>query len=75
MNELVKNAIHVLSEINAKHLDECSVDELAQLQFYLNEHQGAIFVKTVGRMSLTINEMQRDLDDAETYRMEQLERG
>jgi len=41
-----------LSEIEAKHLDNCSVQELAQLQYWLYKHQGSIFVKSIGRLAL-----------------------
>jgi len=46
--------IHLLSEIDAKDLDAASVEDLAQLQFWLSKHQGSIFVKTVGRLAFLL---------------------
>jgi hypothetical protein len=51
MTANVHAAIRELSEISTKDLDDCSVEELAQLQYWLNKHQGAIFVKTIGRLA------------------------
>lgn len=52
----VLKAITALSEIEAKDLDECSVEELAQLMYWLQKHQGSIFVKSVGRLALLIKQ-------------------
>lgn len=51
MSDKVLDAIHALSEISAKDLDECSVQSLAQFMYWLQRHQGSIFVKTVGRLA------------------------
>jgi hypothetical protein len=48
--------ILLLSEIDAKDLDDASVEDLAQLQYWLSKHQGSIFVKTVGRLAVIIKE-------------------
>ena len=47
----VLSAMIALVEINAKDLDVCSVKELAQFQYWLQKHQGSIFVKTIGRLA------------------------
>jgi len=49
--DVILNAITALSEIDARELDNCSVEELAQLQYWLYKHQGSIFVKTIGRLA------------------------
>lgn len=54
MMDKILRAINILSEIDAGDLDSCSVQDLAQFQYWLSKHQGAIFVKTVGRMALII---------------------
>lgn len=50
----IAKAINILSEINAKDLDDSSIQDLAQLQYWLLKHQGSIFVKTVGRTAGTL---------------------
>lgn len=52
----VHDAIMSLSEITAEDLDNCTVQELAQLQYWLSKHQGSIFVKTIGRMAAIVEE-------------------
>lgn len=47
----VLEIIHLLSELEVIDLDNSSVEELAQLQYWLSKHQGSIFVKTVGRLA------------------------
>ncbi len=47
----ILKVIRLLSEVEAKDLDDCSVEELAQLQFWLSKHQGSIFVKTIDRFA------------------------
>ena len=44
-------AIDALSQITARHLDNASVEELAQLFYWGSKYQGSIFVKTIGRLS------------------------
>lgn len=51
MNEKIITAITALSAIDAKDLDECSVEELAQFHYWLMKWPGSIFVKTVGRIA------------------------
>ena len=51
MKTKILTAITALSEIDSRHLDACSVEELAQLHYWLVKHQGAIFVKIVGRLA------------------------
>ena len=50
----ILEVILLLSEIDAKDLDGASVEDLAQLQFWLSKHQGSIFVKTVGRLAVIL---------------------
>lgn len=57
MTHKVHNAILLLGDINAADLDACTVEELAQLQYWLAKHQGAIFVKTVGRLSANMEKL------------------
>lgn len=47
---LVFEAIDILSQISPRDLDNCTIAELAQFQYWLLKHQGAIFVKTIGRL-------------------------
>jgi len=54
MNGKIANLIRSLGEVTSTDIDDCSVDELVQLQYWLMRHQGAIFVKSVGRLSLDI---------------------
>ena len=56
-DNLISCICNLLSEVDAKTLDECSVEELTQLQYWLSKHQGSIFVKTVGRMAGRFNEL------------------
>jgi len=56
---LILKAITILSEIDATHLDHCSIQELAQFQYWLYKHQGAIFVKAIGRLDLRISGLER----------------
>lgn len=51
MSPNVLSVITAIDRVTAKDLDECSVGELALLQFALHRNTGAIFVKTVGRMA------------------------
>lgn len=62
-------AITALSNIEAKDLDGCSVEELAQFMYWLQAHQGSIFVKSVGRLALMVEEKRKEsLDfDREFY--------
>ena len=53
-SEKIAKAIQILSEIDAADLDRCSVEDLAQLQYWLSKYQGSIFVKTVGRLASLI---------------------
>lgn len=55
MTHKVHNAILLLGDINAADLDACTVEELAQLQYWLTKHQGAVFVKTVGRLAVKMD--------------------
>jgi len=48
----VMSVIAAINNVETKDLDDCSVEELAQLQYWLVKLQGPIFVKTVGRLAL-----------------------
>ncbi len=50
-SDKIGDVIDLLSNIRAKDLDECSVEKLTQLQYWLQRHQGSIFVKAVGKMT------------------------
>jgi hypothetical protein len=54
MENKILTAITTLSEIDARHLDACSVEELVQFHYWLTKHQGSIFVKTVGRLAVML---------------------
>jgi hypothetical protein len=51
MKSKIAQAIAILSKIDAKDLDDASILDLTQLQYWLMKHQGSIFVKTVGRIA------------------------
>ena len=51
MSNTITCIIDDLSELTAKDLDACTVNELCQLKYWLDKWQGPIFVKTVGRMA------------------------
>ena len=50
----ILSIIELLSEVDAKDLDNLSVTELAQFYYWLTKHQGSIFVKSVGRLGVKI---------------------
>jgi len=64
MRRKVCSAIEVLGQITSTDLDECTVEELVQFQFWLSKHQGAVFVKTVGRLSVSLDEHLNPKDGA-----------
>ena len=49
----VGDAIAALSTITSSDLDNAGFDKLVQFQYWLMKHQGAVFVKTVGRLMPT----------------------
>ena len=53
-HDKINSIINLLSEIHAKDLDNCSVETLTQFQDWLSKHQGAIFIKTVGRLAAIV---------------------
>ena len=52
----VLKIINALSEIDARDLDALSVEDLAQFWYWLTKHQGSIFVKSVGRLGIKIED-------------------
>ena len=48
----VISVIDAINQVGTKDLDNCSVEELTQLQYWLFKLEGPIFVKTVGRLAL-----------------------
>jgi hypothetical protein len=60
MNNIAK-AIDALSEITSTELDEAGIQNLCQLQYWLNKYQGAIFIKTVGKLDVCGEDKARGL--------------
>ncbi len=56
-NQKIQEVITRLSEITPNHLDECSVEDLCQFQYWLQRHQGSVFIKTVGRIPTIANDV------------------
>jgi len=50
MSNKILKIIELLSEVDARDLDALDVESLAQFYYWLVKHQGAIFVKSVGRL-------------------------
>ena len=59
MTTKIARAIDALCEISTIDLDQSTVEELAQLQFWISRHQGAIYVRTVVRLSAKLDKMSR----------------
>lgn len=57
MKSRIARAISILSKIDAKDMDDASILDLTQLQYWLMKHQGSIFVKTVGRLSVNMDKL------------------
>lgn len=47
----IVNIINLISELTPMDLDNCSVQGLCQLHYWLQKWTGSIFVKTVGRLA------------------------
>ena len=62
MKPKIAEAIDVLSRIDAKDLDDASILDLTQFQYWLMKHQGAIFVKTVGRMAINLEKIKQGIE-------------
>lgn len=68
MSKVLK-AINALSDLEAKDLDNESINGLCQLMYQMKKVEAMIFVKTVGRLS---NEVER-LEENLNFRVERLE--
>ena len=58
MKKKINSVINLLAEIRPEDLDDCSIEDLTQLQYWLSKHQGSVFVKTVGRLAVIIEQKQ-----------------
>jgi len=59
MSEKVSTLLTLLSEITTEDLDQCDVETLVQLQYWLDHHQGAVFTKTVGRLDARVRQLEQ----------------
>jgi hypothetical protein len=67
-NKVLK-VIQFLSDLEAKDLDNESIQHLCQLMYKMKQVESMIFIKTIGRLSCEVERLEENLN----FRIERLE--